>query len=66
MEVLITDSFWKRLIERNSREIIPFQYDVLNDDIPGIPESHAVENFRIAAGISSGKFGQQDVTNTRE
>lgn len=56
MEVLITDSFWKRLIERNSREIIPFQYDVLNDDIPGIPESHAVENFRIAAGISSGKF----------
>jgi len=55
-QVHITDSFWKKLIDRNSKEIIPFQYEVLNDGIPGIPESHAIENFRIAAGLSTGKF----------
>lgn len=52
----IQDTFWKPIVERICRETIPYQYDVLNDNIEGIPESHAVENFKIAAGLKEGEF----------
>ena len=60
-KVKITSSFWGRY-----RELIPYQWQVLNDtagitiekerDDAGIPneKSHAIENFRIAAGRTTG------------
>ena len=36
--------------------IVPYQWKILNDDIPGAPKSHALENFRIAVGCSAGEF----------
>ena len=36
--------------------VIPFQEKVLNDEVPGVEKSHAIENFRIAAGLSEGEF----------
>ncbi|SKC06784.1 hypothetical protein SAMN06296386_11746 [Lachnospiraceae bacterium] len=63
----ITDRFWKRYRELVRTEMIPYQWDVLNDNadiniekernddfIPS-EKSHAMENFRIAAGISEGE-----------
>lgn len=47
--VEIEDSFWSSRIRQMCDTIIPYQYAVLNDQIPGIPRSHAIENFRIAA-----------------
>lgn len=39
------------------REVaIPYQWDALNDRNPEATPSHAVENFRIAAGRSKGEF----------
>lgn len=38
------------------RETIPYQYDVLNDNVKEAPKSHAVANFRIAAGEQKGEF----------
>jgi hypothetical protein len=37
-------------------EMLPYQWKALNDEIPGAEPSHAVENFRIAAGESKGEF----------
>lgn len=39
------------------REVaIPYQWEVLNDRNPEVIPSHAVENFRLAAGRASGEF----------
>ena len=36
--------------------VIPFQERVLNDEEPGVEKSHAIDNFRIAAGLAEGEF----------
>ena len=66
MKTMITDPFWLRYRSIVRHEMIPFQWKVLNDEIdvqiererndPSIPneKSHALENFRIAAGIHTG------------
>nr|WP_249784643.1 MULTISPECIES: beta-L-arabinofuranosidase domain-containing protein [unclassified Bradyrhizobium] len=39
------------------REVaIPYHWEVLNDRSPGAIPSHAVENFRVAAGRARGEF----------
>ena len=50
------DKFWKKYIELIRKETIPYQWNALNDRIAGVKPSHAIENFRIAAGISKGEF----------
>ena len=65
--VKISDSFWNRYRRLVKSEMIPYQWDVLNDkadisiererDDASIPneKSHAMENFRIAAGQAKGE-----------
>lgn len=36
--------------------VIPYQWDALNDRIPEADPSHAIANFRIAAGLQEGEF----------
>lgn len=36
--------------------VIPYQWDALNDRIAEADASHAIENFRIAAGLKQGEF----------
>ena len=44
-------------IQKNvGKKMLPFQWRALNDEIPDIEKSHCVENFRIAAGESQGKY----------
>ena len=54
--VRVTGGFWRNRIDNISREVIPYQWNALNDQIAGAEPSHAIENFRIAAGKSHGKF----------
>ena len=37
--VSITDPFWQRETELVRREVIPYQWDALNDRIPGAEKS---------------------------
>ena len=37
-------------------KMLPYQWRVLNDEIPGIEKSHCIENFKIAAGKAEGDF----------
>ncbi|MBQ7506143.1 MAG: glycoside hydrolase family 127 protein [Lachnospiraceae bacterium] len=66
-KVKITSNFWSRYRSLVRKEMIPYQWNVLNDtagikiekerlndeDIPS-EQSHALENFRIAAGRTTG------------
>jgi len=66
MQVKLQDKFWGNYRELIRREMIPYQWKVLSDDIDiniererndnCIPneKSHAIENLKIAAGISEG------------
>lgn len=55
-QVQIHDEFWSKLQEKIIDIVLPFQERVLNDQVPGVAKSHAIENFRIAAGLSQGEF----------
>lgn len=55
-DVKIQDSFWDPYTALVKKQIIPYQYRVLHDLEPGVPESHCIKNFRIAAGLEQGRF----------
>ena len=66
-KTVITDPMWNRYRELVKKEMIPYQWAVLNDSIDifiekerndaSIPseKSHAIENLKIAAGLSKGE-----------
>jgi DUF1680 family protein len=56
-QVRIDDAFWTPYVERVRQVVIPYQWEALNDRVPGAEPSHALRNFRIAAGLESGSFG---------
>jgi uncharacterized protein len=54
MKVRINGGFWHRYQTLVREKVIPYQWKAMNDEIPGAPKSHSVENFRIAAGVRGG------------
>lgn len=54
--VQVQDGFWKPMQELIIETVIPYQEKILNDEIPGVEKSHALANFRIAAGMEKGEF----------
>jgi uncharacterized protein len=55
-ETRITGGFWAGKVDMVAREMLPYQWLALNDEVPGAEPSHAVQNFRIAAGEADGEF----------
>lgn len=56
LRIKLSDGFWKEKGRVVATEMLPYQWKALNDQIPGAEPSHALENFRIAAGESQGTF----------
>src|SRR5699024_3926364 len=54
--VKIKDSFWSNYIDLVRNVVIPYQWDALNDRIEDAEPSHAIKNFKIAAGEEEGEF----------
>lgn len=54
--IKIEDAFWSPRQELVLGTILPYQEKILNDAIEGVAKSHALENFRIAAGLKEGRF----------
>lgn len=66
-KVVVKDHFWRNYLDVIKKVTIPYQYKVMNDELAIVIEkerdddvipnekSHALENLRIAAGISSGQ-----------
>lgn len=55
-EVQIQDAFWSQYMELVRDTVIPYQWEILNDRVPDVERSHAVRNFKIAAGMETGSF----------
>lgn len=51
----IRDGFWSGRQQLVRDVVIPYQWDALNDRVPGAEPSHTIENFRIAAGEAEGR-----------
>lgn len=55
-DFIINDRFFGHYQKLVTEDVIPYQRKVIDDAIPGVEKSHALENFRIAAGLSEGEF----------
>lgn len=54
--VAIQDAFWSARQRLMIEKTLPYMEKILRDEIPGAAKSHAIENFRIAAGDAEGAF----------
>ena len=48
----ITDSFWKSEMELVRKEVIPYQWEALNDRVEGAAPSYCMRNFKIAGKLN--------------
>ncbi len=55
-QVSLTEGFWSNTLDLVRNTVIPFQWEALNDRVAGAEPSHAIQNFRIAAGEAEGEF----------
>ncbi|MBQ6384416.1 MAG: glycoside hydrolase family 127 protein [Clostridia bacterium] len=56
MRYQLGEGFWSRRIRQVQDRMIPLQLSILKDEAPDTEPSHAIENFKIAAGLSKGEF----------
>lgn len=54
--IQVKDEFWSKYQDLVNNVVIPYQWNALNDELPDTEPSHAIENFKIAAGLSDGEF----------
>ncbi len=54
--VRIQDAFWSEYIRLVRDVVVPYQWEALNDRVPDAEPSHAIRNFKIAAGEAEGEF----------
>ncbi len=55
-DVQVADGFFSRYADLVREEVIPYQWEALNDRVPGAEKSGCIRNFRIAAGQEAGEF----------
>ena len=53
-DVKITGNFWKDFMEKVRTQVIPYQWEALNDRIENAEPSFCMKNFRVAAGREEG------------
>lgn len=51
----ITDNFWKKEMELVRKEVIPYQWEALNDRVEGAAPSFCMRNFKIAGKMNREK-----------
>ena len=49
-KVNVSDAFWREYQRLVKDVVVPYQWKALNDEVADAEPSHAIENFRIAAG----------------
>jgi DUF1680 family protein len=54
--IKLTDPFWLDYQRLVRDVVLPYQWNALNDNVADAEPSHAIANFRIAAGRQSGEF----------
>ena len=56
--IKIKDSFWTREQELVRREVIPYQWEILNDRVPEAAPSYCMHNFKAAGMLNKRKHEQ--------
>ncbi|MEI3199100.1 MAG: hypothetical protein V8S12_01330 [Lachnospiraceae bacterium] len=52
--VQVSDAFWKQEMELVRKEVIPYQWEALNDRVEGAAPSYAMRNFKSSSKKESG------------
>ncbi len=52
----MTGQFWQQYQKIVEEHVIPYQWQALTDQLEDTEPSHAIENFRLAAGLSEGVY----------
>lgn len=55
--VKINDNFWSKEVDTVRKEVIPYQWEALNDNVPGAAPSFCMHNFKVA-----GKLNKERIT----
>jgi DUF1680 family protein len=55
-QITLCDPFWSRYEGLILKVKIPYLWDALNDKVDSTEPSHAIKNFKIAAGIEEWEF----------
>lgn len=53
--ITVTDAFWKNEMELVRKEVIPYQWEALNDNVPGAAPSFCMKNYRLAGKLNARK-----------
>jgi len=48
----INDAFWSGEMETVRKEVIPYQWNALNDNVPGAAPSYCMRNFKVAGRLN--------------
>lgn len=48
----VTDAFWKKEMELIRKEVIPYQWEALNDRVEGAAPSYCMRNFKVAGELT--------------
>lgn len=52
--IRIKDSFWSSYVNLVGDVILPFQWNLINDNVEGAQKSGCIHNFRVACGLEQG------------
>ena len=63
--VTVTDSFWRTEQELVRTAVIPYQWNALNDNVPGAAPSYCMHNFKAAAAQNKRKDTQGKAADLR-
>lgn len=53
--IKLTDEFWTNEFELVRNEVIPYQWNALNDNVPGAAPSFCMRNFKVAGNMNKSK-----------
>ncbi|HJA92959.1 MAG TPA: glycoside hydrolase family 127 protein [Candidatus Eisenbergiella merdipullorum] len=59
-KVQVTDEFWKNEMELVRKEVIPYQWEALNDRIPDADPSFSMRNFKVAGRLNAKRRAEGD------
>lgn len=52
--IRIKDTFWSAYVDLVGDVILPFQWDLINDNVKGAEKSGCIHNFKVACGLEQG------------
>lgn len=54
--VIVDDKFWKHEMELVRTEVIPYQWNALNDNVPGAAPSYCMHNYKVAGKLNEARM----------